>query len=443
MSEFENWLLEKQAANKILPAELKANAGKIKAAQDPKKPGAEKPDLYAKGKGRGKGGKLVGKKAKKKRKWIPGQKKLEGPNLGKTRTEKISSFREDEILAGARDDIDREFVGWNLEKAAAYTPLDVIDARRNMAVGAGVAAPLAFGAGIAAKTAWDLFKKRRADEAAALVASSQEPVPQSLAKQAKMTETQKHMARGALVEGARALTTGALPAALIAPKGRRLRAAGKGVAYSLAGRAAGGKADQFIGSPTGLGESGGTLGGVAAGLQARHEAKKEKKKKAEMDKEALLPSAIVGAAMSPKGQRLRGAGRGFLYGIPGGIVGNALGGEYGGLVGNIAAGALAGQHQTEKKKKEDEKKESVRVKKAESAQAKATVGAPMSGGAKGLGKLMAGATSPAAGSANALANVTRKLTGAGEKKAAFVQHADNMDLLKKILSKSGIKSVDA
>jgi hypothetical protein len=365
MSEFENWLLEKQAANKILPAELKANAGKIKAAQDPKKPGAEKPDLYAKGKGRGKGGKLVGKKAKKKRKWIPGQKKLEGPNLGKTRTEKISSFREDEILAGARDDIDREFVGWNLEKAAAYTPLDVIDARRNMAVGAGVAAPLAFGAGIAAKTAWDLFKKRRADEAAALVASSQEPVPQSLAKQAKMTETQKHMARGALVEGARALTTGALPAALIAPKGRRLRAAGKGVAYSLAGRAAGGKADQFIGSPTGLGESGGTLGGVAAGLQARHEAKKEKKKKAEMDKEA------------------------------------------------------------------------------ESAQAKATVGTPMSGGAKGLGKLMAGATSPAAGGANALANVTRKLTGPGEKKAAFVQHADNMDLLKKILSKSGIKSVDA
>ena len=55
--------LEKLAGG--MPSELKLNAAKVKAAQDDEEPGAEKPDLYAKGKGKGKDGKDTDEKKKK------------------------------------------------------------------------------------------------------------------------------------------------------------------------------------------------------------------------------------------------------------------------------------------------------------------------------------------------------------------------------------------
>jgi hypothetical protein len=59
MTDLNEWLQGKEAEAKKLHPELAANAAKIKGAQDPNKKGAEKPDLYAPGKGRGKGGKLA------------------------------------------------------------------------------------------------------------------------------------------------------------------------------------------------------------------------------------------------------------------------------------------------------------------------------------------------------------------------------------------------
>lgn len=496
MSDLEHWLKE-AASKKDMHPELAANAAKIREAQDPKKPGAEKPDLYAEGKGRGKGGKFTdGKKKKKKKKWIPGFKELQGPAAGKTPTEKISSFREDEIRAAARDDIDREFIAWNEKKASAYTSLDTIDARRNMMLGAGIAAPVAFGAGIAAKSAWDWVQNKKKDQAAAELASSaKEPIPPTLPpKMAKLTDTQKGMLRGAGVEAVRALTTGALPAAIIAPKGHRLKAMGKGTAYSLAGRAIGQKADQFAGGPTGLSDAGGTLGGVAAGLQARRDAKKEKKKKQEEEevegnekravdtagqmaaKGALvtglalgggIPGAIAGARSAGKGRRLKGALVGGLAGMPGGVAG-ALGGGHadqairhatgsygtrvqpgaagllaGGPAGGAVAGHLAGKLVRKKEEKKKNLKEKIKdklTKKANVSQPKATVGKPAVGAAKGLGKLMTTQMTPQAGSAASLANVATKLTG--EKNASFVQNPENLDLLKKILNKAQAKSHD-
>lgn len=56
------------------PSELALNAAKVKAAQDPEKKGAEKPDLYAKGKGKGKDGEESSEKNE--------ERKSKGPNKG-------------------------------------------------------------------------------------------------------------------------------------------------------------------------------------------------------------------------------------------------------------------------------------------------------------------------------------------------------------------------
>lgn len=101
MTDLNDWLLNKSAAKKKLHPELAANAAKVIKAQDPKKPGAEKPDLYAKGKGKGKGGKPTGKK-----RMVPTRKQLEGK--GRTKTEKIAGT--------VFDSNDQQFMDWLEEK---------------------------------------------------------------------------------------------------------------------------------------------------------------------------------------------------------------------------------------------------------------------------------------------------------------------------------------
>lgn len=107
--------LEKLA--KGLPSELAANAASVSAAQRDDKKGAEKPDLYARGKGRGKGGRVAEDEENDER-------KSKGPNKGeKKEPEAMKRDKEQGAkTAGLRDmymkSLDEEQKKSNPRKAA-------------------------------------------------------------------------------------------------------------------------------------------------------------------------------------------------------------------------------------------------------------------------------------------------------------------------------------
>jgi hypothetical protein len=126
--------------NKLsMPSELALNAAKVKAAQDEEKPGAEKPDLYARGKGKGKDGKDTDEKegkgkippqflSKLKGKKPSGEKKASLDDRFAAELHQVVGLevpsaapdweRPDVRVAGqATDRIDDHFIGWMRERA--------------------------------------------------------------------------------------------------------------------------------------------------------------------------------------------------------------------------------------------------------------------------------------------------------------------------------------
>jgi len=154
MTDLTSWLEAEEAkiaAN--LHPELAANAAKVRAAQDPNKPGAEKPDLYGKGKGIGKGGRK-----------IPTRDELEGD--GKTRAKKIAGK--------TFDTVDKDFLDWMQEIAEPGYPKTATvnlkpapnpEVRRAMATGAAAAVPIAVLGTIGVQKALKAYKERKAKEA--------------------------------------------------------------------------------------------------------------------------------------------------------------------------------------------------------------------------------------------------------------------------------------
>lgn len=147
------WLHDKLAAAKKLHPELAANAAKVRAAQDPNKPGAEKPDLYAKGKGKGKDGRPAGKQ-----RMIPTRKELEGP--ARTPVEKIAET--------TLDTLDKEYIDWlkdvgdlGLKTAGGTTPVSPESTARGVAIGAGIGVPVAIAGTIAAQKALSSLKEAK------------------------------------------------------------------------------------------------------------------------------------------------------------------------------------------------------------------------------------------------------------------------------------------
>lgn len=90
-------MFENDLSKLSMPSELAMNAAKVKAAQTDK-PGAEKPDLYAKGKGVGKGGKPAKDEENDER-------KSKGPNKGE---KKDPNAPDKQQGAKSKDDMDKE-----------------------------------------------------------------------------------------------------------------------------------------------------------------------------------------------------------------------------------------------------------------------------------------------------------------------------------------------
>lgn len=108
-----------EKVGKDMPSELALNAAKVRAAQRGDKPGAEKPDLYAKGKGVGKDGKPAKDEENDER-------KSKGPNKGEKKDPEDLK-KDKSVGAPSKDD---------MAKSAALDDQFAIDIHQ--AVGAGV-----------------------------------------------------------------------------------------------------------------------------------------------------------------------------------------------------------------------------------------------------------------------------------------------------------------